>query len=130
MTLLKDLLHVHEDSLKEKNVQPDATDDKMVSSETDIDDKEKKPAADNFTISMDESLFMRLMEFAREEVKNDIQLHKVVNQIEVLMGDNDCLTMDHYKDIVGEKAEEEPEEEPESEDEPTPPADEGNQEEE
>ena len=105
MTLLKDLLKIHEDSLKEKSVHDQPADDTMV----DIDDKDAPKAdapksGDDFTISMDESLFMRLMEYAREEVKNDIQLHKMVSAIEELMGSNDRLSMDHYVQIVGEKA--------------------------
>ena len=139
MTLLKDLLQVHEDALKEKDVQSDVDNDKMVVP-ADKETDDTPPAAVNkkdeegFKICMDESLFMRLMEFAREEVKNDIQLHKVVSQIEVLMGSSECLNMDHYEDIVGGKAAGEKEDadadKEEASDDETAPADKGSGEEE
>lgn len=107
-TLLKDLLKIHDQSLQEKDVQPSGDDDMMTQADDDADVKsddkgDDADASAEFTICMDESLFMRILEHTREEVKNDIELHKMVNAIEDLMKDNKCLTMDHYADIVGDE---------------------------
>ncbi len=102
-TLLKDLLKIHDQSLQEKDVQPSADDDMMTQADDDVKSDKGDDASAEFTICMDESLFMRILEHTREEVKNDIELHKMVNAIEDLMKDNKCLTMDHYADIVGDE---------------------------
>lgn len=112
-TLLKDLLKIHDQSLQEKDVQPSADDDMMTQADDDMmtqadDDADVKSdegddASSEFTICMNESLFMRILEHTREEVKNDIELHKMVDAIEDLMKDNKRLTMDHYADIVGDE---------------------------
>ena len=43
-------------------------------------------------------LFVRLMELAREDIKSDLNLHKVIEQI-VKMGVNDYLCIDAYAEI-------------------------------
>ncbi len=43
-------------------------------------------------------LFVRLMELAREDIKSDLNLHKVIEQI-VKMGVNDYLSIDAYAEI-------------------------------
>lgn len=104
-TLLKDLLQLHDQSLQEKDVQAGADDDII-----DSDDDKVAPKGDDtdneFTISMDESLFMRILEHTREEVKNDIELHQMVNAIEDLMKDNKRLTMGHYAAVISYGTEE------------------------
>lgn len=43
-------------------------------------------------------LFVRIMELAREDIKSDLNLHKVIEQI-VKMGVNDYLSIDAYAEI-------------------------------
>ena len=43
-------------------------------------------------------LFVRIMELAREDIKSDLNLHKVIEQI-IKMGVNDYLCIDAYSDI-------------------------------
>lgn len=109
-TLLKDLLQLHDQSLQEKDVQAGADDDIIDSDDDKVAPKgdDKNDNDNEFTICMDESLFMRILEHTREEVKNDIELHQMVNAIEDLMKDNKRLTMDHYAAVVGDEAEEKP----------------------
>lgn len=106
-TLLKDLLQLHDQSLQEKDVQTDVDDD-IIDSGDDIAAPKGDDADSEFTISMDESLFMRILEHTREEVKNDIELHQMVSAIEDLMKDNKRLTMDHYAAVISHGTEERP----------------------
>jgi len=59
-------------------------------------------AADNPTdaITLDVPLFLRMMEFAKEDAKTDIDLHDVTERAVELMKDNECLTMQNYAQLV------------------------------
>ena len=57
------------------------------------------------TITMDVPLFLRMLEYAREEVTEDVDLHKVTELIVSLTKEAGILTMDDYDMIVGEKEE-------------------------
>jgi hypothetical protein len=50
-------------------------------------------------IKVDVPLFLRLLELAREEVKNDMDLHDVT-EIVTKLSKNKVLTMSDYKAIV------------------------------
>lgn len=52
-------------------------------------------------ITMDIPLFIRMMEFAREDAKDDMILHDVTERAISLMQQNDSLSMDNYEDIIG-----------------------------
>jgi hypothetical protein len=50
------------------------------------------------TVTVDIPLLIRLLELAREDIKNDMDLHKVVeNMLEMK---DETLTMDHYDKIA------------------------------
>ena len=51
-------------------------------------------------ITLNIPLFIRLMEFAREDAKDDMILHKIAEKASEMMEDNDCLEMEHYSDLV------------------------------
>jgi hypothetical protein len=53
-------------------------------------------------ISMDVPLFIRMLEFAKEDAKTDMDLHKATENILDLLVDNKILNMDNYNDIVGD----------------------------
>lgn len=55
------------------------------------------------TITMDVPLFIRMLELAREDIKSDAQLHKVVERVIDLSGKE--MTMDDYDYIIDEYAE-------------------------
>lgn len=51
-------------------------------------------------ISLNIPLFIRLMEFAREEAKNDLILHKIAERASEFSEDCDYLEMKHYNQLV------------------------------
>jgi hypothetical protein len=51
-------------------------------------------------ITVDVPLFIRLLEYAREDAKTDMDLHKVTENILALSEEGSTLTMDQYDDIV------------------------------
>lgn len=51
-------------------------------------------------ITVDVPLFIRLLEFAREDAKTDMDLHVVTENAIALSKDGQTLTMDNYNDIV------------------------------
>ena len=51
-------------------------------------------------ITLDVPLFIRLLEYAREDAKTDLDLHNVAENITKLSQSNETLTMDQYNDIV------------------------------
>ena len=58
------------------------------------------------TIKVDVPLFIRLLEYAREDAKTDMDLHNVAENIIDLSEDGEALTMDDYNAIVGTTEEE------------------------
>jgi hypothetical protein len=53
------------------------------------------------TITVDVPLFIRLLEYAREDAKTDMDLHDVADNIISLSSTGKTLTMDDYDSIVG-----------------------------
>jgi hypothetical protein len=57
-------------------------------------------------VSLDMTLFIRLLEVAREEIKNDTDLHQMVERCsEQQVTKGQPLTMDDYNVLVPQKAE-------------------------
>jgi hypothetical protein len=52
-------------------------------------------------ISVDVPLFIRLLEYAREDAQTDMDLHDVAENIILLAASGKTLTMDDYSSIVG-----------------------------
>jgi len=60
------------------------------------------------TITVDVPLFIRLLEYAREDAKTDMDLHKVAEHAVALSENGETLTMEQYDEIVkGGSAEQE-----------------------
>ena len=55
-------------------------------------------------ITMDVPLFLRMMEYAKEDAKTDMDLHDVTERAIELMKQHDYLCMDNYSDLVGGEA--------------------------
>lgn len=55
------------------------------------------------TVTMDIPLLMRVLEYTREDIKDDVTLHDIVDKLIELSANGDTLTMDHYDAIVGEQ---------------------------
>ena len=58
------------------------------------------------TITVDVPLFIRLLEYAREDAQTDMDLHDLADNIIDLSEDGEVLTMDDYNAIVGTTEEE------------------------
>jgi hypothetical protein len=52
-------------------------------------------------ITVDVPLFIRLLEYAREDAQTDMDLHDVAENIISLASSGKTLTMDDYSSIVG-----------------------------
>lgn len=52
------------------------------------------------SITVDIALFIRLMEFSREEVKDDFDIHLLTEHIQEQMLKKEILTMDDYDTII------------------------------
>lgn len=59
--------------------------------------KESADAVD--TVTLDIPLMIRLLEYAREDAKDDMDLHNVAEQL-IKLGKSGTLTMDRYDEIV------------------------------
>lgn len=55
------------------------------------------------TITVDVPLFIRLLEYAREDAKTDMDLHKVTERITALSAEGRTLSMDDYNQICGKE---------------------------
>jgi len=58
------------------------------------------------TITVDVPLFIRLLEYAREDANTDMDLHDLAENIIGLSEDGEVLTMNDYNAIVGTTEEE------------------------
>jgi len=55
------------------------------------------------TVTVDIPLLMRLLEYAKEDAKTDMDLHHVTEKLIALSKTEDTLSMDHYDAIVGDQ---------------------------
>ena len=58
---------------------------------------------DEDIICLDVPLTLRLLEFSRESGRTDLDLHFLTKNMISLMKHHECLTIDHYKEIVEDK---------------------------
>lgn len=75
---------------------------KTVSEEIEIQQLINEIADKVDTIEMNVPLLMKLMEYAKEDAKNDEELHRIMEKI-VAASKEGTLTMDTYKEIVSEE---------------------------
>jgi hypothetical protein len=64
-----------------------------------IDEAKKEDAVD--TITMDIPLFLRMLEYSREDASQDMDLHDVTEKANLLGKERGILSMDDYEEIVG-----------------------------
>lgn len=63
-------------------------------------------------IKLTESLFIRLLEFAKEDAKDDVDIHMVAENVSRICMEQGCATIDDYAAILGDLAKEDPEDFP------------------
>lgn len=57
-------------------------------------------------IAMDVPLFIRMLEFAREDASNDMDLHDLAEKAIQMSAEGEILSMSDYEKLVGEQEEE------------------------
>jgi hypothetical protein len=57
-------------------------------------------------ITMDVPLFIRMLEFAREDASTDMDLHDLAEKAIAMSAEGEVLSMDNYEDLVGGEKEE------------------------
>jgi len=57
-------------------------------------------------ITMDVPLFIRMLEFAREDASTDMDLHDLAEKAIAMSAEGEVLSMDNYEDLVGGETEE------------------------
>jgi hypothetical protein len=77
------------------------------SSEDDMDSEDNMDSEDDMgsqnpedSITMDVPLLIRIMEWAHEEAKSDMELHKVAENLVAMSMDGQTLSMDNYDDAL------------------------------
>jgi hypothetical protein len=60
---------------------------------------------------MDVPLFIRMLEYAREDASTDMDLHDLAEKAIAMSAEGEVLSMDNYEDLVGGEAEAEETEE-------------------
>ena len=81
---------------KEENFK---LEEESINSKKYISEREENPED---VIKMDVPLFIRMLEYAREDASNDIDLHEVAKKVIGLSSEDKVLTMDDYETIVGD----------------------------
>lgn len=51
-------------------------------------------------VHLDVPLFIRLLEFAREDAQADVDLHFLADNAIILSAEGQVLNMDHYNDLI------------------------------
>jgi hypothetical protein len=64
-----------------------------------LGEAQEKDAVD--TITMDIPLFLRMLEYSREDASQDMDLHDVTEKANLLGKERGILQMDDYDEIVG-----------------------------
>lgn len=68
----------------------------------DIDDTIKKVLQESMVdeVVMEVPLFIRILEYAKEDAKDDVDLHELAEKAITLTKKNGCLKMKHYNELV------------------------------
>jgi len=97
-TQISDLLKYN--SFEEvKKIVAKALRDALIEKEKGINEAKKEDAID--TITMDVPLFIRMLEYAREDASQDVDLHDVTEKIIALSKEVNVLQMEDYDEIIG-----------------------------
>jgi hypothetical protein len=103
---LEEKFDVVENELEDEDTLPQYTYiisskiEETIDSKKYISEREKNPED---KITMDVPLFIRMLEYAREDVSTDVDLHGVAEKAIGLSGEDKVLTMTDYEFIVGGK---------------------------
>ena len=95
--------NMNKDKIKEMVKTALSTPQQEINSESYISSRKQVKESSNptDTITMDVPLFIRMLEYAREDAKTDMDLHDVTEMATSLSADGKTLTMADYDGIVG-----------------------------
>jgi len=95
--------NMNKDKIKEMVKTALSTPQQEINSESYISSRKQVKESSNptDTITMDVPLFIRMLEYAREDAKTDMDLHDVTEMASSLSADGKTLTMADYDGIVG-----------------------------
>lgn len=95
--------NMNKDKIKEMVKTALSTPQQEINSESYISSRKQVKESSNptDTITMDVPLFIRMLEYAREDAKTDMDLHDVTEMANSLSADGKTLTMADYDGIVG-----------------------------
>lgn len=95
--------NMNKDKIKEMVKTALSTPQQEINSESYISSRKQVKESSNptDTITMDVPLFIRMLEYAREDAKTDMDLHDVTEMVTSLSADGKTLTMADYDGIVG-----------------------------
>jgi hypothetical protein len=88
-----------EDTLTQYSYTITSKIEETINSKKYISEREENPED---VIKMDVPLFIRMLEYAREDASNDVDLHEVAKKVIGLSSEDKVLTMDDYETIVGD----------------------------
>ena len=91
---MSDGIHMYDENGKRTLEETEIIDSKQYIAEREENPEDK--------ITMDVPLFIRMLEYAREDASTDVDLHDVAKKAIGLSSEDKVLTMDDYETIVGE----------------------------
>ena len=79
--------------------------EKMLENQLEAEIKKQETPQDRVdTVTVDVPLLLRLLEYAKEDAKTDMDLHRVTEKLIELNKESSVLRMDHYDQIVSDIA--------------------------
>lgn len=68
--------------------------------------QEEQPCSEECDMRLDTSLFIRLLEYSREDAKADVDLHYVAENLQRICKEKGCATMEDYESIISSSSQE------------------------
>lgn len=92
----------NEEADKENNnVEPaEKPEDKEVDKETDKATDKKPESKDDFVISFNEAALVRVLELVNENTFSDVELHKLIENIEKTASDEHVISVEDYDSLI------------------------------
>lgn len=95
------ILDIPVQNYTETNTEPAMNIEKMIEAQLEAEVRKlEKPKDKVDTVTVDIPLLLRLLEYAKEDAKTDMDLHNVTEKLISLSKEHDVLSMDQYDSIV------------------------------
>jgi hypothetical protein len=98
------VLDIPVQNYKDTTENPPMNIERMLETQLDAEVKKIENPKDKIdTVTLDVPLLIRLLEYAREDAKTDMDLHDVTEKLIALSKEHPVLSMDHYDSIMTDK---------------------------